>query len=141
MIATNWSGPTAFLDSSVGYPLRYDGLEDIAEPGAFLGHRWASPSVTHLMQFMRHLEKHPEEASQLGRCAPSALCGACAPTCSGARGHIGRVTNSIAAACRAARQRMQERYAPDVVASKLLSHLRGLEERLLLEREEAKQEL
>lgn len=35
-IATNWSGPTAFLDESVGYPLRVDGLVD-AEGPAFAG--------------------------------------------------------------------------------------------------------
>ena len=29
VIATNWSGPTAFLDESVGYPLRYDGLVEV----------------------------------------------------------------------------------------------------------------
>ena len=29
VIATNWSGPTAFLDESCGYPLRYDGLVEV----------------------------------------------------------------------------------------------------------------
>lgn len=32
VIATNWSGPTAFLDDSVGYPLRFDGLEEVCDP-------------------------------------------------------------------------------------------------------------
>ena len=35
VIATNWSGPTAFLDASVGYPLPIDGLEEVTEAGAF----------------------------------------------------------------------------------------------------------
>ena len=29
VIATNWSGTTEFLDSSVGYPLKHDGLEQV----------------------------------------------------------------------------------------------------------------
>ncbi len=68
VIATNWSGPTAFLDESVGYPLQYKGLEEVAEAGAFLGHRWAAPSVTHLRQLMMHVAAHPEEGRRLGRC-------------------------------------------------------------------------
>ena len=35
VIATNWSGPTAFLDATVGYPLPFDGLEEVTEAGAF----------------------------------------------------------------------------------------------------------
>lgn len=38
VVATNWSGPTAFLDSSVGYPLRVEGLAEVEE-GAFKGER------------------------------------------------------------------------------------------------------
>ena len=71
VIATNWSGPTAYLDESVGYPLRYNGLEEITEPGAFLGHQWAAPSVAHLMQLMHHVVQHPEEAMHIGRSAPN----------------------------------------------------------------------
>ena len=31
VIATNWSGPTAFLDERVGYPLRFQGLEEVSD--------------------------------------------------------------------------------------------------------------
>ncbi len=48
MIATNWSGPPAFLDEEVGYPLAIDGLEWVEDKGAFEGHMWAAPSVQHL---------------------------------------------------------------------------------------------
>lgn len=67
VIATNWSGPTAFLDSSVGFPLRIDGLTEVSEDGAFEGHNWAAPSISHLQQLMKHAVAHPEEGRLLGR--------------------------------------------------------------------------
>ncbi len=49
IIATNWSGITAYLDESVGYPLRILGLVP-ADPSVwwFRGLKWAQPSVSHL---------------------------------------------------------------------------------------------
>lgn len=40
-IVTNWSGPTAYMDDSVGYPLPIDGLEEVPQEGggAFAGGR------------------------------------------------------------------------------------------------------
>lgn len=65
-IATNWSGPTAFLDESVGYPLAVDGLV----PGGFReGERWAQPSVRHLRLLLRHVVEHRREAAARGRAA------------------------------------------------------------------------
>ena len=52
VIATNWSGPTAFMTPANSYPLRVEALEEIAG-GAFAGHRYASPSVAHLRELMR----------------------------------------------------------------------------------------
>jgi hypothetical protein len=66
VIATNWSGPTAYLDDSVGYPLSTTGLTTI-RGGAFAGHQWAAPSVTHLKQLMRRVVEHPQEARAKGR--------------------------------------------------------------------------
>lgn len=38
VIATNWSGPTAYLDETVGYPLPIEGLADSRDAeGAFKG--------------------------------------------------------------------------------------------------------
>lgn len=70
VIATNWSGPTAFLSPTVGYLLDIDNLEEIEE-GFMSGHKWAMPSVTHLRTLMRHLYLHPEEGKQKGRLARS----------------------------------------------------------------------
>ena len=69
VIATNWSGPTAFLDDGVGYPLAIDGLEAVEDKGAFEGHMWAAPSVSHLQHLMSHVQQHPQEAKSKGRCA------------------------------------------------------------------------
>ena len=69
VIATNWSGPTAFLDESVGYPLAIDGLESVEDKGSFEGHMWAAPSVQHLQHLMRHVHQNPQEAQHKGRYA------------------------------------------------------------------------
>lgn len=68
VIATNWSGPTAFLSPAVGYLLDIDDLEEIGE-GFMSGHKWAMPSVVHLRTLMRQLYLHPEEGKQKGRLA------------------------------------------------------------------------
>lgn len=67
VIATNWSGPTAFLDESVGYPLRIDGLTAVTAAGAFQGHKWAEPSVQHLQELMKLVVQDPTEAQWRGR--------------------------------------------------------------------------
>jgi hypothetical protein len=50
------------------FPLRYDGLEEIQE-GAFKGHKWASPSVSHLRELLRQIVSDPEEAKRRGAVA------------------------------------------------------------------------
>jgi len=69
VIATNWSGPTAFLDEGVGYPLAIDGLESVEDKGAFEGHMWAASSVQHLKQLMSHVVTSRKEAQKKGRSA------------------------------------------------------------------------
>lgn len=71
VIATNHSGPTAYLDSTVGYPLPIEGLVEAHGGGAFEGHRWAQPSTQHLVALMRHVTDaaHRAEAAARGRAA------------------------------------------------------------------------
>lgn len=69
VIATDWSGPTAFLSEAVGYPLSILGLEQVEEKGAFEGHSWAQPSVQHLKQLMRRVVQDRKEAQAKGRSA------------------------------------------------------------------------
>ena len=55
VIATNWSGPTAYMTEENSYPLPYDGLVTV-EAGAFKKyHRWAEPSVGKLRGLMRQV--------------------------------------------------------------------------------------
>lgn len=65
VIATHWSGPTAYLTEEVGYPLAIDGLEPVRS-GAFKGHMWARPSVTHLRSLMRRVMERRDESMQRG---------------------------------------------------------------------------
>lgn len=66
IIATNWSGPTEFLNETNGYPLSIDGLVEI-ESGAYRGLKWAQPSLTHLRQRMRQVyESRYNEAPERG---------------------------------------------------------------------------
>ncbi|KAF8072768.1 hypothetical protein HT031_000428 [Scenedesmus sp. PABB004] len=99
VLSTNWSGITAFLDESVGYPLAIDGLVPV-QGGAevlwwFRGQRWAQPSVEHLRQLMRRVFTRRGEAAARGA---------------------------------AARARMVERYSPGAIAELVLDELRRVED-------------
>ncbi|EFJ50257.1 hypothetical protein VOLCADRAFT_104071 [Volvox carteri f. nagariensis] len=96
VIATNWSGPSAYLDEEVGYPLSYR-LEAVpsSEPYWYQGSQWAEPSVIHLRQLMRTVA-----------------------SCSG-RG-------DAKARGEAARQRVIERYSQPVVARLVAAELRRI---------------
>ncbi|GBF92030.1 hypothetical protein Rsub_04377 [Raphidocelis subcapitata] len=74
VIATNWqvggwSGVTAFLDESVGYPLPIDGLAPASGEWWFRGLNWARPSVRHLRALMRRVVERREEAAARGAAA------------------------------------------------------------------------
>uniref|UniRef100_A0A7S1NGS4 Glycosyl transferase family 1 domain-containing protein n=1 Tax=Eutreptiella gymnastica TaxID=73025 RepID=A0A7S1NGS4_9EUGL len=68
LIATNWSGPTAYMTEHNSYPLRIDHLETIKD-GPWRGHRWAQPSVAHLRELLRRVYSDPEAAKETGRAA------------------------------------------------------------------------
>ena len=68
VIATNWSGPTAFLDETVGYPLQYTVAPVPAELN-LPGHNWAEPDVAHLRMLMRQVVSRPDKARERGRAA------------------------------------------------------------------------
>eukprot|EP00198_Chlamydomonas_reinhardtii_P004234 XP_001693570.1 predicted protein [Chlamydomonas reinhardtii] len=98
VIATNWSGPTAYLDETVGYPLSYQ-LSPVPprEPWWFQGSRWAEPSESHLRLLMAHVS-----GSEAGR-----------------RGAMARGA--------AARRRVLERYSMAAAAGRLSQTLRRIE--------------
>ncbi len=73
VVATAWSGPSAFLDDAVGWPLGYD-LVPVSEAAAaeipvFAGHRWAEPRVGDLVAAMRDIHARPHEARARGAAA------------------------------------------------------------------------
>jgi glycosyltransferase involved in cell wall biosynthesis len=54
VIATNWSGNTAFMHNENSLLLSVERFTTIAS-GAFRGHRWAEPSIIHLRELMRRV--------------------------------------------------------------------------------------
>ncbi|GBF88154.1 hypothetical protein Rsub_00866 [Raphidocelis subcapitata] len=83
LIATNWSGQTAFLDSQIGYPIPIEGLVQATNQPE--GIRWAQPSLPALRDIMRAASENPSEAAARGaagrarmveRYSPRAVAGA-----------------------------------------------------------------
>ena len=67
VIATQWSGPTEFLNSGNGYPLRVARkVPARAKCPYYVGFRWAEPDLDHLVDLMRHVYEHREEAAARG---------------------------------------------------------------------------
>jgi glycosyltransferase involved in cell wall biosynthesis len=66
IIATDWSGPTAYLDANNGYPVEVERMESAASAG-WNGHQWARPSEASLRQHMRSVHERPDEALEKGR--------------------------------------------------------------------------
>ena len=63
--ATAWSGPTAYLDESNGYPIRVAGMVAVGD-GPFASHRWAEPDAAHLAAILRRARADPAERRALG---------------------------------------------------------------------------
>jgi len=66
VIATNWSGPTEYMTASNSLPLKILGLKTMLA-GPFTGHKFAEPDLMHLIELMRWVHTHPEQAAALGR--------------------------------------------------------------------------
>ncbi|PDV99846.1 glycosyltransferase [Candidatus Chloroploca asiatica] len=71
-IVTDWSGSTAFLTETCGYPLAVRRLvpADPHEP-LYRGAQWAEPDHDHLVALLRHVHTHREEARARGSAAAS----------------------------------------------------------------------
>jgi glycosyltransferase involved in cell wall biosynthesis len=67
IIATNWSGPTAFINDSNGYLIDIE--KSLVDAPGWKGHKWAQPKVPHLQQLMRHVYENQDELQQKGRMA------------------------------------------------------------------------
>eukprot|EP01105_Mastigella_eilhardi_P025861 TRINITY_DN7193_c0_g2_i3.p2 TRINITY_DN7193_c0_g2~~TRINITY_DN7193_c0_g2_i3.p2 ORF type:complete len:129 (+),score=16.27 TRINITY_DN7193_c0_g2_i3:228-614(+) len=68
VIATRWSGNTAFMDDTNSFLVRIDGLVH-PNSGPFRRFKWAQPSVAHLREQLRYVFEHPQEARSVGQVA------------------------------------------------------------------------
>jgi glycosyltransferase involved in cell wall biosynthesis len=63
-IATAWSGPAAFVDPCVGWPLGFEVVDvppaGVAEVPAYAGHHWAEPDRDDLVSALREAHDRPE---------------------------------------------------------------------------------
>lgn len=68
VIATNWSAHTAFMNAENSYLVDVDGLvsADHSEIAAYIGQRWAAPSVQHLTTQLRRVHTDRAEARAIG---------------------------------------------------------------------------
>ncbi|OWZ22319.1 hypothetical protein PHMEG_0002980 [Phytophthora megakarya] len=98
VIATFWSGTTEYMTEENSYPLKIDGLVEIAE-GAFRGHMWADPSVKHLKELLVRIKEHPEEAIAKGKQARKDMVDKYSPEIIGeiVLKHITRILEHVAA--------------------------------------------
>ena len=68
IVATNWSGPTAYLDASVGFPLAWTGLEPVGE-GPFASTRRAARTRPTWRRFSPRPSPTPRAMKELGAAA------------------------------------------------------------------------
>lgn len=68
VIATNWSGPTDFINENNGFPVEVDKLVEIRNHPIplFNGHRWAEPSLADLRKKMRYVFENPLKSKEIG---------------------------------------------------------------------------
>ena len=67
VIATNWSSQTDFFNEKNGYPVDVEKLINAeAKCPYYEGFQWAQPSEEHLMERMRYVYDHKQEARELG---------------------------------------------------------------------------
>ena len=68
VIATNWSGSTAFMTRENAYPLAVeDELVALPEDSHWKTHRWVQPSEDHLHSLLKHVHASPEETRRKGK--------------------------------------------------------------------------
>ncbi len=73
VIATAWSGPAAFVDGTVGWPLDFRLVpvppEALAEVPAYAGHLWAEPDAGDLAHALRDAHERPAARRERGAAA------------------------------------------------------------------------
>lgn len=74
VIATNWSGPSDFLNDRCGYPLQVASMVPAEARCVYYdGFEWAEPDFDHLKSLMRGVYEDPEAARNKGRIAAASV--------------------------------------------------------------------
>ena len=67
VIATNWSGNTAFMNATNSYLISVDRMVPLPQDSSFQGHQWALASVAGLRAIMRGVVSDPSGARDVGQ--------------------------------------------------------------------------
>eukprot|EP00002_Diphylleia_rotans_P003143 TRINITY_DN12116_c0_g1_i2.p1 TRINITY_DN12116_c0_g1~~TRINITY_DN12116_c0_g1_i2.p1 ORF type:complete len:941 (-),score=193.42 TRINITY_DN12116_c0_g1_i2:227-3049(-) len=73
VIATAWGGNMDFMNSTNSYPIKVEKLEEATGHDFAVGGKWATPSVPHLRQLMRHVFKNRHKAALVGKKARESI--------------------------------------------------------------------
>jgi glycosyltransferase involved in cell wall biosynthesis len=73
VMATNWSGTTAFLNNETGFPIPIEAQLSTIDNGPFADHRWANPAVMELRRLMRRVVDDPAQAKAKALTARQAM--------------------------------------------------------------------
>jgi len=106
LIATNWSGPTAYMTNQNSYPLPVAEALVPVKDGPFRGHLWADPVQSELRSLMRRV-LDSVTACRLG--SDSSLC------------------KEYQQKSKQARQDILEQWTPSRLTVQLMSHLQRIE--------------
>ena len=71
VIATDWGGPSEYMDPEYAYPLGYNLVDagGVESNHSTYDGRWAEPDYEHLRYLMRWLYEHPEAVASVASTA------------------------------------------------------------------------
>lgn len=115
------------MSDAVAYPLAIDGLVEIRRDSRdpqffapFEGQKWAQPSEAHLVQLMKHVVAHQEEAREKGRAARRMVTTRYTPAAlaQSVEQHVRRIQRQVAARQAAAAKTTGRRGAEGAAAAR-----------------------
>ena len=95
VLATNWSGNTAFMNKQNSLPIKVEKL--IQRENGEKGHLWAEPSVADLRKKMRWCYENPEEAKKIGEAGRKTMVDQYNPQAVGSivMKHLNRISDTL----------------------------------------------
>eukprot|EP01038_Epipyxis_sp_PR26KG_P007191 gene7191-9809_t len=64
VIATNWSGPTQFIDDDNGYLISIE--DELVDVENWIGHKWAQPKFNHIRSLLRYVHMNITNVMEKG---------------------------------------------------------------------------